>query len=140
MKRSAIKNAVGPVVLLATVSMLGWGCDILDEGTPENARVILEGGSGEEVEMVTSNDFQIVTSDDGENREVSFFSADTTFVTPSFNQKYSLGSGVRFYIEVSSDEPLAQPVTLRVLIDGERRYNAASTLGDQEMEFLYTFR
>jgi hypothetical protein len=140
MKRSVLKNAVGPAVLLATVSMVGWGCDILDEGTPETARVTLEGGGDREIEIVTSNDFSITSEDDGETREVYLYSADTTSVTPSFNQKYSLGSEVRFYIAASTDEPLDQAVTMKVFIDGEQRYNVTSTLGDQELEFLYSFR
>lgn len=138
------KRKYGINVLLAALvagsSLFSWACDILDEGTPETARLTLEGGGGREIEIVTSNDFSITSEDDGETREVYLYSADTTSVTPSFNQKYSLGSGVRFYVSASTEELLAQAVTMKVFIDGEQRYNVTSTLGDQELEFLYSFR
>lgn len=134
---------MGLGVLLA-LAPVGWslsGCGILDEGgAPRNARVVLEGGGGEAVELVTSNDFAIVTDDDGETSDVYLYSADTTSVTPSFDQRYSLGSGVRFFVAAASEVTLAGAVTMEVFIDGERRFKGSSTLGETTLEFLYSFR
>lgn len=90
--------------------------------------------------LVTSNDFLIVSGDDGESRDVLLNTADTVWVAPGFDERYALGPGVRFFINVSSEGGLSQPVTLRVLIDGEQRFNGSSDLMDSDLEFLYSFR
>jgi hypothetical protein len=95
---------------------------------------------GEGVDLVTSNDFAIVSDDDGETREIYFYSADTVFVTPSFDRRYSLGSGVRFFVNASAEVGLALPVTMKVFIDGEKRFEGSSTLGDAALEFVFSFR
>jgi len=142
MKRDLSGGAGFGVLMFLALSALGaTGCGILDEGgTPEQARVILEGGGGENYQLVISNDFSIVSSDDGETRDIFFYSADTSSVSGSLNQRYPLGSGVRIYVKAYTEEALAQAVTLRVLIDGEQRYNGTSTLGGDDLEFLYSFR
>jgi hypothetical protein len=129
------------VLVLGLSALVATGCGILDEGgTPEQARVILEGGEGQGYQLVVSNDFAIVSSDDGETRDIFFYSADTSSVSGSLNQRYSLGSGVRIYVKAYTEEALGQPVTMRVLIDGEQRFNGTSTLGGEDLEFLYSFR
>lgn len=141
MKRDYLGRAVPATVFFGLLSMGISGCGIFDEGgTPQSARVILEGVGGQAVELVTSNDYAIVSNDDGETREIFLYSADTTSVTSDLNQRYSLGPGVRFYVLASSEVDLPQAVTLKVLIDGEQRFNASSTLGDADLEFVYSFR
>jgi len=140
MKMNSRRNTAVWAILLTAVSLSSWSCDIFDEGIPENARVTLEGGGGGEVKLVTSNDFSVVLEDDGETRDIFLYSADTSSVTSSFNQRYSLGSGVRFFVAAFSEEPLPQAVTVKVFIGGEQRYNITSTLGEPGVEFVYTFR
>ena len=132
---------LGANLVLGLLALGTVGCGILDEGgTPQNARVILEGGGGQAIQLVTSNDFSIVSNDDGESREIFLYSADTSSVAAPLDQRYSLGTGVRFYVIVASEVPLQQAVTLKVLIDGEQRFSGTSDLGDAQLEFLYSFR
>lgn len=140
------RNHTGRVIL-AVYLVLGFfslgveGCGILDEGgTPENARVILEGGGGQAFQLVTSNDFSITSNDDGETRDIYFYSVDSNSVSAPFDQRYSLGSGVRFYVKAFSEGPLGQSVSMKVLIDGKGRFNATSDPGDAALEFVYSFR
>ena len=132
-------QALFPFLIFALVPL--WGCDIFDEGgTPETAKVVLEGGGGESFQLVTTNDFLVTADEDGENREVYLNSADTAVVSAPFSKSYSLGSGVRFYVKAISEEGLSQPVTIKVFINGDQRFNSTSTLLDLALEFIFTFR
>ncbi len=131
--------ALFPFLIFALVPL--WGCDIFDEGgTPETAKVVLEGGGGESFQLITSNDFTITVDDGGENRDIYLNSADTVVVSAPYTKSYSLGSGVRFYVKAFSTEGLSQPMTIKVFIDGDQRYNSTSTLLDLDLEVIYTFQ
>ncbi|MGW8268363.1 MAG: hypothetical protein ACWGSQ_18495 [Longimicrobiales bacterium] len=142
MKRNDTGRAILSAFLVLGSSALGVaGCGILDEGgTPENARVIMEGGGGQAFQLVTSNDFSITTNDDGATRDIYFYSADSSSVTTPFDRRYSLGSGVRFYVKAFAEAPLGQSISMKVLIDGKERYSASSDPGDAALEFVYSFR
>ena len=142
MKRNHTGRAVLAAFLVLGFSALGVaGCGILDEGgTPQNAKVILEGGGGQAFRLVTSNDFTIISNDEGATRDIYFNSVDSSSVTAPFDQRYSLGPGVRFYVKAFSEAPLGQPVLMKVLIDGEQRFSGASDPGEADLEFLYSFR
>ena len=117
-----------------------WGCGIADEGTPETAKIVLEGGGGETFQLITTTDFDITADQDGQNRDIFIYSADTTTVSAPYTKSYSLGPRVRFYLKAFSIEELSQPLTVKLLIDGEQRYKATSTLAELSLEFNYTFR
>lgn len=116
-------------------------CGILDGGdTPRNARLIIEGGGGETFQLVTSNDFTILSSDDGETREIYLNSSNEDSVSAPFDQHFSLGPDVRFFFQASSEVALPQPIHVRVLIEGDERFDSTSDLGASPMEFVYSFR
>ena len=127
---------------LALATTLGLtACGIFDEGDPPTkARVTVEGGSGASIQFVTSNDFSVTSNDGGETREIFFYSQDTISITLPYDEQLLLGSARRIFVQASTEEALDQPVTMRVYLSGEERYSATSTLGDIELEFLYTYR
>ena len=142
MKRINSGNVVLSAVVLLAVTALGLtGCGILDEGgTPQNARVTMEGGGGQAIDLVTSNDFTILYHDESGAREIFLNSSDTSSVTGGLDKRYSLGSGVRFYVLASSEVVLEDAVTLKVFIDGQQRYSATSTFDGNHLEFVYSVR
>ncbi len=117
-----------------------WGCGILDEGKPDNARVIIEGATGEEFNLVTSNDFSVLVDQNGENRDVVLNASDTVLASTPFNQQYRLGSAQRLYVKVFRETALSEPINVRILVGGEERFNSSSTLEDLTLEFIYTIR
>jgi hypothetical protein len=124
------------LLVLSAAALLG--CGILDEGgTPGSARVFIEGGGGATLSVVTSNDFLVVSDDGGQTTEVSLNTRDSTTVTPPLDQRYSLGSAVRFYLRVGSEGSLTIPITVRVLVGGVERLNASTDLSAQDLEFVY---
>jgi len=128
-------------VLVGLLTAVLPACGILDEGgDPRQARLILEGGVGRSLSLVTSNDFAIVSDDAGQTREVYLYTSDTAAVTSPLDGRYSLGSGIRFYASLGSEGALTQAITMRVIIGGKERFSATSLLGETELEFVYTYR
>jgi hypothetical protein len=140
MKRWAFRRTMGVGLVLAAATLTG--CDILDEGeAPTSARLIIDGGAGQAFNLVTSNDFTVVAnSDTGETGEIILNEADTVLISAPINERYSLGSGVRFFIKVFRDQPLSEPINVKVLVGGTQRYNSTSALDGLTMEFVYTYR
>ncbi len=142
MKRHRFKyRRIFPAALTLFAALVFSGCGILDEGdTPTKARVVIEGGGGERIQLVTSDDFVVTSDDGGETRDVFFYAADTASITPPFDEQFPLGSASRVFVQVSSEVALNEPVHMRVFLSGEERYNATSTLGEIQLEFLFAAR
>lgn len=116
-------------------------CNILSEGDPEHARVILVATTpGQQVVLIVSNDFDVDRSP-GENASQIFFrTADTLLVTPPFEQRFALGSRLRFFASASAPDTLDQLIDLTVFIDGDERFSQSRPVGvGTPMEFLYVF-
>jgi hypothetical protein len=124
-------------VLLPCGVLTAPGCGILDQGEPERARVVAEGANGHPLQVVTTSDFDVVSDERGESREVFIFSADTADVTTPFDREYPLGSRTRIYVTFLSDSTASTPVTLRVFLDGDLRYDRSTRFEGEGLEFLY---
>jgi hypothetical protein len=116
------------------------GCNILNEGDPQTAHVVIGGADGHPILLVTTTDFDVVSSEGGEARELYVFSADTTAVASPFERQYSMGTRTRFYLVASSDSISAAPVTVKVFLDGELRYSRSTHFGADRLEFLFVAR
>jgi hypothetical protein len=115
------------------------GCGILDEGTPETARLEIT-GPAEDFQLVTTTDFDVLAAGEEAVNPIHLVSADTSTVSAPYDKSYSLGPRQRFYLKAFSAEGLSQPITVKVLVDGDERYNSTSTLEDSDLEFVYTIR
>jgi len=135
----APRGTSGARALLCFLFVLALpACGIFDDGPPETARVVIDGPTGHPVSVVTSSDFDAVTSADGDSREISVFSADTTAASVPFDRSYDLGPRTRIYLIVGSDSTSALPVRVRVSIDGEPRYDRSTYFaGGAELEFVF---
>lgn len=140
--KTSEKRGFARLGALSVVSAL-WllvGCGILDEGEPDSARIVISGAEGEPFQLVTSNDFLVVAGEEGGMGDVLLNSADTATVSSPFSERHLLGPNRRFYALVSSEGGLSEPITMRVLVGGEERFNSTSTLNGVELEFVYTLR
>lgn len=117
-----------------------WGCGVFDPEDPETARVVIEGAVGHAIQLVTTNDFDITTSNDGEDQDIHIHSADTSAVTSPFDQGYGLGSRIRFYVSASSADTPTELVTVKIYIDDDLRYNRVTAFGEEVLEFAYSLR
>lgn len=136
--RSAPPLPLAALILASLFSLSG--CDIVDSGDPESARVEISGAEGESFQLITTSDFEILVSQEGDGSEVYVNAADTASVSSPLSNRYSLGTGLRFYMKAYSEEGLSEPITVKVYIDGDMRYNSSSTLDGLTLEFVYTVR
>ncbi len=129
------------VIALVAACPLLIGCsELFEPSEPEAARVVIEGASGHALELITTSDFDVVRSMDGETREIYVFSADTADVVSPVDRTYRLVPRTRFYMIVSSEMVPDEPVTVRVYIDHEERYRRVTSFGDEVVEFVYSFK
>ena len=125
-------------VLAVTIVALLPACGILDEGTPKTARVVITGPAGHPLRLVTTSDFDAVSSADGDSREVTVFSADTAAVSVPFDRTYGLGPRTRIYVVVGSDSTAAAAVRVQVFIDNEIRFERSTRFADRE-DLVFVF-
>jgi hypothetical protein len=121
---------------------LATGCGIVSSGDPETALVEVAGAAGATLNLVVSNQFTTRLSDDpddGRRVIVDLESSDTISIDFPYQQRFDLGSRVRFFAQVFNQRG-ADPVeaAMRVLIDSDERYNSSRPVTDQEvLEFVY---
>jgi hypothetical protein len=130
--RNALPTLLGLLIVAAF-----HGCDILGEGAPESARLVMEGSTGHPLQLVTTSDFDVVTRPDGDTRDVTVFSADTTRVAPPFDRRYSLGPRTRIFVLVSSETPSPAPIRVRIYIDDKLRLDRSTRFEGETVEFVF---
>jgi hypothetical protein len=128
-------------ILSVVVALSLSACNIFDEGDPEKVRIVVTGAEGESFQLVTTTDFDIVTDQDLEDREIYIYTADTSTVTSPYSGRYPLDSRLRFFMKAFNDEALSEAVTVRIYVDSDVRYASSSRLEEGlELEFVYTYR
>lgn len=127
--------------LLVALALTAAACNFLSEGDPENANVILRATTpGEQVILIVSSNFDVeaVTGQGASN--VFLRTADTLVVTAPFEQRFPLGSRLRFFASVTPPDSTAQVIDLTVFIDGDQRFSQTRIVDlGTPMEFLYLF-
>jgi hypothetical protein len=116
------------------------GCNILNEGDPEIARVVLEAGSAN-VRLVVSNDFNALEISESGIGEIVVISSDTVAVSGTFEQRYTLGQRLRFYARAEAPDTVPVIASMEVYIDDDLRFSQTRQLdgGENAMEFVYVF-
>ena len=119
-------------LLLLTVT----GCSLsTDLGRPEKARVKLEGPPAASMLMVTSTSFLVT-----EEGNVSFVTADTTEISPPYEESFDLGVPARLYFKAVNSASESQDFSLKVWVGGKSWYNESKVLAPEEaFEFIYRY-
>ena len=130
--------------LLAFTAILGvvalLGCSILDSEEPTQARLVLGGGAGHPLQLVISDNFEILVDPETEERTIALVDADTLATSAPFDQRYDLGSLKRFYAKLSSESIATVPVSMKVFVGGDVQYNRQTDFDGEFLEFIYTVR
>ncbi len=137
-----VKRRIGRLFVSAAVAVGTIGCGIIDGGDPETALVQVAGPDGTTLSLVVSNRFTTTPNDDPNSSRrinVDLETSDTLTITVPFEQRYQLGSQLRFYAQVSNEPGApAADVGMRVLIDNDERYNSSRLVTDEDvLEFVY---
>ncbi len=118
------------------------GCSLFEAGQPERIQVLVEGDPGQEARLVVSQEFLLSALEDGsEGIGVTFGSSDTLAITLPFDRSFNLAPTFQFvaraYGPASGD---TITVRMRVLVDGEQRYNQTGPVEENFLQFIYLFQ
>ena len=130
--------------LLAALALAGAAsaCDLLDDDQvlPDVARVVLTGSSPVDLEMVVSDNFQVVADVTLGSRYTVLVHADTLLVRPDFSQDYDIQVSRRFLVRLTNHSSEVAQVNLSVAFDGEVGYSQQATMAEGgSLEFSEIF-
>lgn len=137
-----VRRSLVSFLSLALITLAVAACGLTDSSIdPDNIEVVLEGASGTQVVVVTSQAFTVGGSDES-GVSVQLISADTTQVGLRYDRRVSLAPSYMFYVEALPVDPDAAPASLqmRVLVDGDERYVKSGTVGRDEFAYAYVYR
>jgi hypothetical protein len=143
--RISLRPAPARVLLAAGVAftaLAAGACGILDSDlNPDEVQVVIESPSAGDLRLVLSDELLLTGAGEGEGLSVTFLSADTMRVGLPHDRSYPLAPRYQFFVKVLplDDAAGSRDLSMRVLIDGDERYNKSGTLGDDDFEFIYNF-
>lgn len=130
MKRTAI-------VLMA--ALLGGGCGLLDDPSPNEARLMIQGEPGKPVRVIISTEFVAQVNEQGQTG-ITIFAADTLVTELPFERLYGIEEDQRFFAEAARLDADLESVQMQVFIDGNKRFDeGGSLLESAPYRFVYTF-
>lgn len=115
------------------------GCDMLGGRGVDEARLVLEGTSGNTVLLVTSTRFES-TNVVGGSAIVDLVDADSARVTLPFDRTYDIEERGRFYALVIRENSEGDNLHMRGYVDGELRYNNRATTDQDTLRFVYVYQ
>jgi hypothetical protein len=127
---------------VAFAALSAGACGILDSDlNPDEVQLVIESPSTGDLRLVLSDELLLTGAGEDEGLSVTFLSADTMRVGLPYDRSYPLAPRYQFFVKVLPLDDGAAPrdLSMRVLIDGDERYNKSGTLGDDDFEFIYNF-
>lgn len=110
----------------------------IDDDPPQVARVIVESSAAAPLTLIVSTNFLLRVNPETNRREAVPLTADTVYVTGSYDEQFDIDRFMRLYVLLQNDEPTPQRARLRVLLDGKVDYNAFDDLGNgRTLEYLF---
>jgi hypothetical protein len=127
-------------MLVASAAALGGaGCGLLESRVPEEAHVIIEGGAGEPVRVITSTKFVAGLSEQGNMRAV-VIDSDTAITTLPYESRHRIRADQRFLVQAEPVDGEVASFRMRVRIDAELKYDVRGLLtSGAPFRFIYTF-
>lgn len=135
------RHRFGSVLLLGALLLpaLG-GCDfITGDPTPEEARVVLEGEPGTEVDVLMSKNFITAQREDGELL-VEVLASQIETVTLPFTQTFDIEEEQQFLARaMPADSTLPTTVRMQVFVDGDSKFDLSRDVRDEPLQFIFLF-
>jgi hypothetical protein len=126
-------------VVLVFASLLAGGCDLVNDPTPEEARLVIQGAGDTPVRVIISTEFVAQVNQLGQT-EVVIFAADTVITSLPYETVYEIREDQRFFAEAARLDADLESMQMQVFIDGRRQFDEGGRLlEDQPYRFVYTF-
>lgn len=124
-------------ILLA--ALLTGACGIIEDPTPNEARMVVLGEPGKEVRIIVSTQFVAQVNEIGQTRIV-IFEADTVVTTLPFERTWVIEEDQRFFGEAARLETDLDDVQVQVFVDDRKEFDEGGILIDgHPYRFLFTF-
>ena len=126
------------ILLLAALAPTG-GCGLVENPSPEEARLVLEGEAGKQVRIIVSTKF-VAAVNEARQTELVLFEADTIITTLPYSQSYAIEDDQRFFAEAARLDADLESIHMEVLIDRDVEFaEGGSLLEGAPFRFAYTF-
>lgn len=120
-------------------ALLAGGCGLIEDPTPETARVIITGDAGKRVRLIVATRFVAAVNEIGQTR-VIILKADTLVTTLPYERLYEIKDDQQFFAETARLETDLQAVRMEVYVDQRKQFDkGGSLLLGQPYRFVYTF-
>lgn len=128
----------GMVWLLAAV-LVATGCGLVEDPSPEEALLIVEGEAGKEVRLIVSTEF-VAAVNELRQTEVVFITSDTIITTLPFQRRFAIEEDQRFFAEAGRLDADVQNIHMEVRIDSDVEFaEGGALLPGAPFRFVYTF-
>jgi len=132
MKRPAI-------AILLAVSLLAGGCGLLDDPSPNAARLVIRGDADKPVRLIVSSQFVSSVNEQGVTGVV-IIKSDTIVTMLPYEKVFRIEDDQRFFVETARLETDLQRVTMQVFVDGRKLFDeAGALLTSLPYRFVYAF-
>ena len=126
-------------ILLVTASLLAGGCDLIEDPSPNEARLVILGEAGKPVRVIVSTQFVAQVNEIGQTRVV-IFDADTVFTTLPYERTWVIEEDQRFFAEAARADADLQNVQVQVFVDDRKQFDeGGSLLEGHPYRFVYSF-
>lgn len=131
MKRNAI--------LLAVALVAAGACNLLENPSPKEALLVVQGEAGKSVRIIVSTKF-VASVDEVNQTRVVIFESDTLVTTLPYERRYRIDEDQRFFVETARLEDDLETVHMEVAIDGRVQFAEGGGLMEgQPFRFVYAF-
>lgn len=129
----------GKATLLLAVLAGTAACGLIEDPSPNEARLVVEGEAGKQVRIIVSTEFVAAVNEVGQTRVV-LIESDTLVTTLPYESRYRIEEDQRFFADVSRLEDDLESVHMEVVIDGRVEFAEGGVLLEgQPYRFVYTF-
>jgi hypothetical protein len=125
--------------MLLLAALAAGGCGLVEDPTPDEARLIVEGEAGKQVRLIISTKF-VASVNQANQTQVVLFAADTVVTTLPYEAVYLINEDQRYFAEASWLETDLQNLHMEVAIDREVRFAEGGALrAGLPYRFVYAF-
>jgi hypothetical protein len=126
------------ILVLAALLPAG-GCSLVEDPSPNEARLVVQGEAGKEVRIIVSSKFVAAVNEAGQTRVV-IIESDTVVTTLPFEASYQIEEDQQFFAEAARLEDDVQNVKMQVFVDQRIQFDEGGALMDGfPYRFVYTF-
>ena len=129
------------VVVVAPLAalLIASGCGLIEDPSPDRARLQIEGDAGKTVRLIVSTEFVAAVNEVGQTRVV-IIKSDTLQVTLPYTKEYNIEDQQRFFAETARSGEDLSAVHMQVFVDSRKQFDeSGALLSGQPYRFVYTF-